>query len=239
MPRLTRSKKKELTTAQLLETARALFLERGYHRSSLDDIADAAGFTKGAVYSRFASKDDLFLALIDQRHAEIASVFDLTDTYATFEEFALADAQRLVELRRNEADWYLVLIEFWTYAARDARLRREFATRHNQALANVAARVEAIAEGLGITLRLPALDMARTASAMSQGFTLERLADPVGVPETLLESMFAMLAHEATGDGVKRKPGAARNKAREGTISRNARRTADGNTHQRARAKAR
>src|SRR5689334_23549773 len=63
-PRLTRDERKLQTRADLLLTARRLFEERGFHGASLDDIADEAGYTKGAVYSNFASKDELFLAVL-------------------------------------------------------------------------------------------------------------------------------------------------------------------------------
>src|SRR5436190_9360405 len=107
MPRMSRAEKKELTTGQLLETARKVFLERGYHRSTLDDIADAAGFTKGAVYSRFKSKDELFFALydewVDQRIAELARY---NTPPKSFEALLRADAKRLMALRNTHGDWY-------------------------------------------------------------------------------------------------------------------------------------
>ena len=68
--RLTQKQRRELTRQQLLDAAAVVFSARGYHVASIDDIADAAGFTKGAVYSNFASKEDLFLALIRERQAQ-------------------------------------------------------------------------------------------------------------------------------------------------------------------------
>ena len=50
-----------------------MFLDRGYYAATLDQIADEAGFSKGAVYSRFASKADMFLALLEDRIAERAA----------------------------------------------------------------------------------------------------------------------------------------------------------------------
>jgi AcrR family transcriptional regulator len=222
MPRLNREEKKELTTSQLLETANTIFLQRGYHRSTLDDIADAAGVTKGAVYARFASKDDLFFALYARREEKIVPRLDQMPNLKTFEEFALDQARRLIALRREDANWYLLLLEFWTYAARDDRLRREFAARHNQSVKRIAARLEKIAAHVGVKLRLPALALARAASAMAQGFTLERLADPIGVPETLLESMFLMLAHEGSGglEGKRATPQKAPAKTRSSPVER-------------------
>ncbi len=199
MPRLTREEKKELTTSQLLDTASRIFLERGYHRSTLDDIADAAGLTKGAVYARFATKDELFFALYARWEEKILARMDNLPNVKTFEEFGLETARRVITSRREDADFYLLLLEFWTYAARDERLRHEFAARHNRQVQRIAARLETIAARLGVKLRMPALELARAGSAMQQGYTLERLADPVGVPEALIESMFKMLAHEAVG----------------------------------------
>ena len=66
---LTPERRRQQTRDHLLEAAARVFGERGYHGASLDDIAAAAGFTKGAVYSNFKSKEDLFLALLESRFA--------------------------------------------------------------------------------------------------------------------------------------------------------------------------
>jgi hypothetical protein len=76
-------------------------------------------------------------------------------------------------------------------------LRREFAARHNALVESVAARIAQAAEHFGVKLKVRPIDMARVGSAMSVGYTLERLADPVGVPDALLETMFALLASDA------------------------------------------
>src|ERR687898_92533 len=63
--RLTRAEKSAQTRAELMASARQLFLRRGFHAASLEQVAEEAGFTIGAVYSRFGSKADLFLAILD------------------------------------------------------------------------------------------------------------------------------------------------------------------------------
>jgi AcrR family transcriptional regulator len=79
--RLTRAEKSAQTRAQLMASARQLFLRRGFHAASLELVAEEAGFTIGAVYSRFGSKADLFLAILDEHIdrivAEVAKVADL------------------------------------------------------------------------------------------------------------------------------------------------------------------
>src|SRR5262252_5699696 len=73
MGRLTRTEQAERNRTLVLDAARQVFLARGYHNATLEQIADEAGFSKGVVYSQFASKADLFLALLDARIAERAA----------------------------------------------------------------------------------------------------------------------------------------------------------------------
>src|SRR5947208_14753248 len=65
-PRLSRDERRRQTREELLEVAAGVFRELGYHRASVDLVAEAAGYTKGAVYSNFSGKDDLFLAVFDR-----------------------------------------------------------------------------------------------------------------------------------------------------------------------------
>src|SRR4051794_10992260 len=65
--RLTRAERREQTRDDLIAAADAAFIGGGFHATSLDQIAAAAGYTKGAVYSNFASKEDLFFAVYDRR----------------------------------------------------------------------------------------------------------------------------------------------------------------------------
>src|SRR3954469_3678874 len=72
-PRLSRTEQNDRNRALLLAAARRVFLPRGYYAPTLEQIAGEAGFSKGAVYSRFASKADMFLALLEERIAERAA----------------------------------------------------------------------------------------------------------------------------------------------------------------------
>ena len=62
---LTPERRRQQTRDYLLQAAAQVFAERGFHGASLDEVAAAAGFTKGAVYSNFKNKEDLFLALLE------------------------------------------------------------------------------------------------------------------------------------------------------------------------------
>ncbi|MGH8975530.1 MAG: TetR family transcriptional regulator, partial [Acidimicrobiia bacterium] len=76
--RLTREESRAQTRARLLESAAALFAERGFHGTSVEDIAERAGFSRGAFYSNFEHKADLFLALLDDRLAGDLAALEAT-----------------------------------------------------------------------------------------------------------------------------------------------------------------
>jgi AcrR family transcriptional regulator len=188
--RLTRAEKSAQTKAQLMASARQLFLRRGFHAASLELVAEEAGFTIGAVYSRFGSKADLFLAILDEHIdrivADVAKVATLDQPLGAHADLL---AGRRMELLERERDWFPLVLEFWSHAARDERLRREFGARHERLVTAYAGLIEADYARLGLALPMAPEVLARAVVAMGNGVALERLADPGRVPEGLLSTM--------------------------------------------------
>ncbi len=206
MARLLRHERKARTRSQLLDTAKRVFLRGGYHATTLEEIAEMAGFSKGAVYSNFASKDDLFLELLDElvkeRLEQLAQ--DLAASRRTQDplaELARRMARRFFERGR---EWTLLITEFWVHAARDPRLSRAFAERHERLVRAAAALV---AENLAETAELPsteAVDLTRVTSALVRGLTLEQLLDPTGTEPELLASTLELVWRDAVARGAAR-----------------------------------
>jgi AcrR family transcriptional regulator len=180
--RLTRVEQVERNRARLLDAARRVFLARGYGGATLEAIADEAGFSKGVVYSQFAGKPDLFLALVRDRIAERAQ-----ENRRIVEEHAGLDAA-LSLLRLNarhaevEADWTRLIIEFRVIAARDPELTARYAALHADTVDQLA---EAISTGLtrgGLTTAVPARTFAQLVLALSTGAVLEQAAEPAALP---------------------------------------------------------
>ena len=188
--RLTRAEKSAQTRSQLMASARQLFLRRGFHAASLELVAEEAGFTIGAVYSRFGSKADLFLAILDEHIdrivAEVAQVAGVDQPLGAHAELL---AGRRMALLEREREWFPLVLEFWSHAARDERLRGEFAARHERLVGAYAGLIEADYARLGLPLPLAPEVLARAVVAMGNGVALERLADPGRVPEGLLSTM--------------------------------------------------
>ena len=119
--RLTRAESAALTRSRLLEAAQRVFFERGFHGASLEAVSEEAGLTKGAVYSQFESKADLFLAYQEERNTQ--TIQRVADRLA---ELGPGDWPLgvIVEHWRNRLlheslEQSLLVIEFWASACRD------------------------------------------------------------------------------------------------------------------------
>jgi AcrR family transcriptional regulator len=191
--RLSRAEQTERNRAALLASARRVFLERGYHGASVDQIAEAAGFSTGVVYSQFGGKADLFLALLEARIAERAA-----GNARTVEGLAGdAGLSRLLahaaSVDRAEPEWGLLVIEFRVHAARDPELGRRYAAVHQRTLAGMERAVTGLYQRAGQTPPLPPADLARLLVAVGAGARLEQAAEPDSSQAALLVKQLGQL----------------------------------------------
>jgi len=204
--RLTRAEKRELTYEGLISAADRLFTERGFHATSVDEIAFEAGYTKGAVYSNFESKEDLFFAVYERRAeravAEIEQVLRENEPLAGLELLASGAA-----LRRGRDDgWLAVFFEFWAHVVRNPSLRKRFARIHARATEPMNATVERFAEERGITMPVKARRLNVAMNAMVTGLSLERLTQP-DVADVGLGARMVRLVLEDLERGSVTRPG--------------------------------
>jgi AcrR family transcriptional regulator len=191
--RLTREEKKARTRSQLIDAAAAVFARHGYVAASLDEVAEEAGLTKGAVYSNFDSKEDLFQAVIGDRLNEpMFQVADIVDTAATFEQQAMEGARRYGEVIEEQRDLFLLALEYDIYCARHPDFGTGAASERDR-LSHVADLIAEQAEKNGIRLPLSPDEMATVITALSQGMGLQRLHDPDRVSDDLLGRVYALL----------------------------------------------
>ena len=128
-----------------------MFLRRGFHGASLDEIADEAGYTKGAVYSNFAGKDDLFLALLDAHYdRRIDAYVGLMLEEPSFEDAIRAVGRFMVDADARDPDWLPTLAEFVAHAARDEALRRAYVAVRERFLVAIADVIAALVERHGL-----------------------------------------------------------------------------------------
>jgi AcrR family transcriptional regulator len=190
----TRDEKKALTRRRLLDAAAEVFAHRGFAATSLDEVAEVAGFSKGAVYSNFAGKEDLFLSVLDEhvtrQMLDIRGEIDVTRTAG---EQVMEAGQRFMDLFQRERAWYLLSFEFLVYAARNPEFQVEFAARQRAQREAVVAMLEENAAAMGIPMLLPPDRMAVALEALANGIAFAKLADEQGVPDDLVGELFAVL----------------------------------------------
>src|SRR5437899_6505155 len=117
MSRLTRKEKQAHTRECLMHSAAKVFAQRGLEQASIDEVADDAGFTKGAFYANFKNKEELFLAMLDERFAEkVEDVERVLDGGGTESEKAVRAGDDFTQMMSADPEWQRLFFEFSAYA---------------------------------------------------------------------------------------------------------------------------
>jgi AcrR family transcriptional regulator len=187
--RMSRAERKQMTRELLLDAAIEVFAQKGYHGSSLDDVADAAGFTKGAVYSNFTRKSDLFRALLERESARYDRA--LAQTVETVPLDLLPDvAAALLAAPESEQETRTLLVEFWLAAVREPSLRASLSHTTELVGAALDTRLAEAGGDPGFSGR----ELAVILDALVTGLSLDRALDPEGEqPELLARALRKLL----------------------------------------------
>ena len=199
---LTRHQKQAETRSSLLRSAAKLFCRHGLDGASVDDVAQDAGYTKGAFYSNFKSKEELFLVMLDERFSERLDALDrMLDGPERPGEQARLAAEDFIQSFRGEEEWKRLYFEFVAYSTRNEEFRQELATRHRAMRARLAEIISGWASGF-VDPPVPFDDIAAMTDFMTDGFILDRMVDPE-LDEGLYARMLAIfvLGLQATAEG--------------------------------------
>lgn len=179
---------------RILDAAMEVFAAEGFDGASINMIATAAGFTKGAVYSNFESKDDLFLALIDRQVTQRAEVVLDALAEVADDQTALAAAvgERLMRTIYANPQWQMLFFEFCLRAMRDEDVRARFVEHRRHLRALVSQTTDTLRERLGVT-GLPPESLTLLVMGLSNGLAIEEMVDPGVVPPTLIGDMLTQL----------------------------------------------
>ena len=199
--RLSRAERREQTRQELLTAAEACFVTRGFHASSVDQVAERAGYTKGAVYSNFAAKEDLFFAVyerrVDQALTEVVPGLRQAGAERAFDWLATTTIER----RGRDDGWLAVFFEFWAHVLRHPELRDRFAAIHARLLDPLADALRQLAEDRGLDLPsdVTASQVVLAWNAMEVGLGLERLTQPHTVDGVVARRMGWLLLDAVVG----------------------------------------
>jgi AcrR family transcriptional regulator len=192
--RMSRGEQVAANRESLLAAAREVFIERGYGGATLETIADRAGFSKGVVYSQFAGKADLFLALLERRIADRAAENARLVEGSGGEEALRALMRTSARDSRVEAGWARLLIEFRVVAAQDPALNARYAALHDSTLDRLAATIGTAVARAGRAPAFPLRTLAQLILAFGSGAVLEQAVDPSALPVDVAEDLVDRLA---------------------------------------------
>lgn len=183
--------KRARTRARLLAAARELVREKGYEHTTLQDVAQRAGMTVGAIYGNFKNRDDLFIALAETFWGPITAEFPPESTFAE-KMRALADATLAAVPERRIAAVGALTGKAYALTHEELRARAQALTA--AAYDEGAAWVRSVAEEG--ELALPPELLVRVVHALTEGLLMQRILTPELVPDEVFYAAFGLLAIE-------------------------------------------
>jgi AcrR family transcriptional regulator len=189
--RLTREQSKDQTRLRLLDAAQAIFMKKGFVATSVEDIAEAAGYTRGAFYSNFRSKPELFLELLRRDHEEMqAALESIFEDGATRESMEAQVLEYYSNLPRDDK-CFLLWMEAKLLAARDGRFRVKFNAFLHEKLGQMSEYIRAFSARAGTPLLLPAETLAMGLMGLCEGVQFLHTIDPQNVSSDTAQAVLA------------------------------------------------
>lgn len=200
--RWTKQRRLEHTRNVLLDAAEEVFARKGFDGAALEDIAEVGGYTRGAIYSHFGSKAELFLAVIERQRQQFLDGF--ADVIANFHRLEDLDADELGDRWRDlvaveGSDRAALGSEYTLFLLRNPEARARVAEQREETVRALADYISKGAARLGGHLNIPALDLARVVLAANDGVTLDSLLDEQAVYRPFLRMVLANIV-VAKGD---------------------------------------
>jgi AcrR family transcriptional regulator len=192
--RLTRNDRKAQTRERLIAKAHQVFLRRGFHTATLEEIAAEAGVTKGAVYSNFDNKADLFMAVLDARKEGRLEAYErVRSSAASMEDDARAFVRVMLE-DDPDGRWASALVEAWAASEGDEVFRARLASAGEDINSLVGEVIEGFAAREDLELPYPAVRLAEIGAAVARGLLLQRLHSPRPLSNGEIEEAFVAFA---------------------------------------------
>ncbi|WP_433475611.1 TetR/AcrR family transcriptional regulator [Spirillospora sp. CA-142024] len=186
--------------AAVMDAAITLFAQHGYGGTSLEQVAAAAGLTRGAVYSNFTGKEELLLALLGETVAQrIERIARAVAPTQTLREQTRQIGEVMIGELRDGPERHLLFVQFWLKAVHDPDARAFLNAHREECCVVVATALEEHAARWGFELSLPAADLALGLVSLFNGFGLEHLVDPETATPELFDRLVTALVLPRSG----------------------------------------
>ena len=192
-------RRREATVERLLDAALETFAELGFPAASVEDICRRGGFTRGAFYSSFRTKDELFAALFRRESArDLARAAEQLAGIETEADPVAAAVDRCLSAFRADRTWTLVLTEYRLHAARSAGAAATLREHTTAVLDGITGLVDDTARRAGVGLTVPADQLARMVVALHDGLVIGSMAGPGPADDDLVRTALLLLLRSAT-----------------------------------------
>ena len=178
--------RRDKVRSRVLAAAATVFAQRGFAAATIDEVAAAAGFTKGAVFWNFTAKMSCSLSFMDAAvNARVELVRRVTTDAPTTPEALAEIGDRLARASIEQADWQLLFLEFWLRAVGSRRCVSSSSPIGERCGHRLPRRYERRPRTIKNLGKWPAEETTVLLLALSNGFAIESLADPESVPDGL------------------------------------------------------
>jgi AcrR family transcriptional regulator len=188
-----RSAEQGTSREQLLGAASRVFARSGYRDASMDEIAAEAGYSKGALYWNFESKEELFFALLDEVDDRLRVLLTMAASAPVDRDVTAELSRALIAVLEQNRNMVLLFHEYSAMAVRDARLGERHAKRNAMLRKELGRAIEARFEALDVPLTMSAERLATVVIALVDGLSSERLTEPGAVPEDLFGEVLSLI----------------------------------------------
>jgi AcrR family transcriptional regulator len=200
--RLSREERRADTRGRLLASALVVFGREGFEGASVEEIAEEAGFSTGAVYSAFGGKQELFFAVLDrcldEERRELGEIFEREEP---LEVRISAVGRWKPGPLESEEQWRKLATEFWLHAVRDPRARELLAERQRRQRAAAARLLEGTYSERGLRPPVEAGMLADAVIGMQVGMAMRAIVDPGAVPEGSYARVLSILLGTSDASG--------------------------------------
>jgi len=190
--RLSREDSREQTTQRLLDAAQKLIARKGLDAASVENIAEAAGYSRGAFYSNFEGKDDLFIELLRRDHQEATEQFNELRTAGLPVDEVQIRARDLYAHMFRDNESFMNWTEARMMAARDAKFRAKLDALMAEKRAQVAAFIEYFYDLVGVKPPMAPEKMAMGFMSLAEGVRLFMMSSPSEMTQPTAESLLSL-----------------------------------------------
>ncbi|WP_028399874.1 TetR/AcrR family transcriptional regulator [Ectobacillus panaciterrae] len=184
--RLTQEERKKETRQLLLESAIETFAQLGFHGASVDKIAEYAGFSKGAFYAHFKSKEELFLAILEQQmHLHIENINQVIEQQHSLSHFIKIMDEYFLSIKKKSKTLSMLNMEFFLYAMREESVRDKWSHMITESVEQISKALEKVMLKEKLTHNLSTNELAWTILALENGLAIFHYINEDRMPLTL------------------------------------------------------